>query len=169
MRNSMILFFILVIFGTVQATAFAEEKKPMNPIQEKVKQFVEEKKKEAPSVSVEALKALMDKDEFFFEVLDVRTTEEYTAGRIADAVHVDRNKLEWVTPKKFTDPNVPIFVYCKGGNRGALATLRLIEMGYTQVKNITGGIKSWADAGYLVYNDLGEFKFTEGGFGKKPE
>ena len=168
MRMLKTVSLVLITLFSLQAVAFAGDK-PIDAIKEKVKKMVETRKKEAPSISVQEFKNLMDKQESFFEILDIRTTEEFLAGHIAGAVNSDRNKLEWMTPNKIDDPAVPIYVYCKAGSRGALATLRLIEMGYANVTNVDGGLKAWANAGYPMYNDLGEFAFTEKGFGKKPE
>ncbi|MCG8615244.1 MAG: rhodanese-like domain-containing protein [Desulfobacterales bacterium] len=166
-KSTRIVFVLISLFIFHFQTAIAEE--PIDAIKANVKKIVEAQKAAAPSITVADFKALMEKDEFYFEILDIRTADEYTAGHIAGAVHADRNKLEWVTPKKIKDPEVPIYVYCKAGSRGAISTLRLLEMGYTNVTNITGGMKAWAKAGYSLYNDMGEFTFTENGFGKKPE
>ena len=138
-------------------------------IKANVKKIVVAEKKQVKSVTVAQFKEIMDKQEFFFELVDIRTGGEFNAGHIAGALHLDRNKLEWMTPNKIKDPDVPVFVYCKGGNRGAMSALRLTQMGYTNVTNITGGIKAWANAGYPLYNLLGEFRITQDGFEKKPE
>lgn len=169
MRKLTTIILVLTSLVLFQSTAFSKTEEPIDALKANVKKMIEAQQKETPSITVSEFKTLMEKEDFYFEILDVRTMAEFSAGHIAGAVHSDRNKLEWVTPKKITDPNVPIYVYCKGGTRGAIATLRLIEMGYTNVTNITGGIKAWANAGYSVYNELGEFTFTKEGFGKKPE
>ena len=168
MRKVTTIFFILISLFIFQSSAFSETE-PIDAIKANVEKMVEANQKETPSITVAEFNSRMEKQDFYFEILDVRTLGEYTAGHIAGAVHSDRNKLEWVTPKKITDPAVPIYVYCKGGSRGAISTLRLIEMGYTNVTNITGGMKEWAIAGYPIYNEMGELTFTKDGFGKKPE
>lgn len=168
MRTLTATLCILISLFLFQSPAFSETE-PIDAIKANVKKMVEAQQKEAPSITVTQFNTLMEKQDFYFEILDVRTVDEFTAGHIAGAVHADRNKLEWVTPKKIKDPNAPIYVYCKAGSRGAISTLRLIEMGYTNVTNITGGMEAWANAGYPVYNDMGEFIFTKDGFGKKPE
>ncbi|MCG8635377.1 MAG: rhodanese-like domain-containing protein [Desulfobacterales bacterium] len=168
MRKFKATIFILISLFLFHSPVFSETA-PIDAIKANMKKMVEARKKEAPSITVAEFNTLMEKQDFYFEILDVRTADEFTAGHIAGAVHSDRNKLEWVTPKKIDDPEVPIYVYCKGGARGAIATLRLTEMGYKNVTNITGGMKAWANAGYTVYNEMGEFTFTKDGFGKKPE
>ena len=135
----------------------------------KVKAFAKAQREKAPSISVAELKGLMEKDEVYFELVDIRTAPEFQAGRIGDALHLDRNKLEWLASKKLTDAQTPIYIYCKGGSRGAMATLRLLEIGYEKVVNIEGGVEAWAKAGYPLFNQLGEYRMTPEGMGKKPQ
>ena len=168
MRKLFCVVLSLTFFFAFQSSALSEEQ-PIEAIIANVAKFAAAQTKAAPSITVSEFNSLIEKQESFFEILDVRTTEEYVSGHIADAIHSDRNKLEWVTPKKITDPNVPIYVYCQAGTRGAIATLRLIEIGYTNVTNVTGGVKAWVNAGYPLYNSIGKFTFPKGGFGKQPE
>ncbi|MCG8567079.1 MAG: rhodanese-like domain-containing protein [Desulfobacterales bacterium] len=140
-----------------------------NPIEANLKKWAKAQREKAPAITVDAFKAIKDKDEFFFELVDIRTNAEYQAGHLGEALHLDRNKLEWLASKKLTDWETPIYIYCKGGSRGAMATLRLKEIGYKNVTNITGGVEAWAKAGYPLYNQLGEYRMTPEGVGKKPE
>jgi len=40
-----------------------------------------------------------------------------------------------------------VVVYCASGNRSALATETLLQMGYSDVASMSGGIRGWVDAG----------------------
>ena len=40
----------------------------------------------------------------------------------------------------------PVIVHCAGGGRAALAGKLLLDMGYTDVRNL-GGFKDWVEAG----------------------
>ncbi|MBT4266019.1 MAG: hypothetical protein HN580_23085 [Deltaproteobacteria bacterium] len=82
---------------------------------------------------------------------------------------VPRGKVEWGVPGKVKDPNTIIYVYCKAGARGVFATLRLLEMGYKNVINVTGGFKAWAKAGFPFYNAHGKNVVVAKGFGKKKD
>ena len=85
-------------------------------------------------------------------VLDVREPVEWE-HHIAGAVQVPRGLLEFVadpaSPRHDDrlDPARRILVYCNSGGRAALATLRLEELGFTNVANIAGGFTGWRDAG----------------------
>ena len=78
--------------------------------------------------------------------LDVRDLQEVNLGRIPGAVHISRgnleNKVEAILPRE-----APLVVYCGGGGRSALAADTLRQMGYTDVRSLSGGFRSWAEAG----------------------
>jgi len=65
-------------------------------------------------------------------------------------MHISRGLLEFKIYKVITNPDQKIIVFCKSGGRGALATLRLKEMGYKNVYNIKGGFMGWKKAGLPV-------------------
>lgn len=85
-------------------------------------------------------------------LLDVREPVEWE-HHIEGAVQVPRGLLEFVADPTSArhderlDPARRILVYCNSGGRGALATLRLRELGFTDVANLTGGFKGWREAG----------------------
>jgi len=84
-------------------------------------------------------------------ILDVREPSEYKAGHIPYAKNLPRGLLEFKIAKLVPDKSTPIVVYCRSGGRGSLATLRLMTMGYGNVKNLEKGfIFGWKKAGYKV-------------------
>lgn len=46
------------------------------------------------------------------------------------------------------DARAPIVVYCMTGRMSAIAARRLVELGYTQVMNLAGGMVAWRQAGF---------------------
>ena len=76
-------------------------------------------------------------------LLDVRTSNEFTNGHLPGAVNVPRGLLEFKIEKMVPDRSTPIVIYCAVGGRGSLATTSLMEMGYTNVKNMEAGYKGW--------------------------
>ena len=84
-------------------------------------------------------------------ILDVREPSEYKAGHIPYAKNLPRGLLEFKIAKLVPDKSTPIVVYCRSGGRASLATLRLMTMGYGNVKNLEKGfIFGWKKAGYKV-------------------
>src|SRR4051812_1962553 len=85
-------------------------------------------------------------------LVDVRESTEWDAGHIPGAKHVPRGYLESrVEGAVGPDRDQEIVVYCASGQRSALAAHTLTdELGYTNVKSMTGGITLWKDRGYKV-------------------
>jgi tRNA 2-thiouridine synthesizing protein A len=78
------------------------------------------------------------------QLLDVRTAAEFEFGSIATARNVDINELREQLSTLKTD--TPIVVFCQVGIRGYLAYRILKQNGFKQVRNLSGGYKtySWA-------------------------
>jgi len=96
-----------------------------------------------------------------FVLVDVRTGKEVAQGTIdADKVKIiPRGKLEFAGIGKNAMPIDKIYViYCLKGARGALAVKVLMDNGYKNVYNLSGGINKWLKAGYPIVNSLGTFK-----------
>lgn len=76
-------------------------------------------------------------------LLDVRTEEEYEWEHAAGAVllcldAIDADTASAVLP----DFQAPVVVYCRSGNRSALACKKLVRLGYENVCDL-GGLNGW--------------------------
>lgn len=95
---------------------------------------------------------LMDKLRLFYHneldqmsddkyLIDVRSQDEFKLGSIAHAVNIPvdeiRNRINEV-PK-----NMPIRIFCQAGLRGYLAQRILIQNGFNDVLNLSGGYQLW--------------------------
>ncbi len=84
-------------------------------------------------------------------VVDVRETDELSAGQLPGAKHVPRGYLESRIEGAVPDRDAHVVLYCASGNRSAYAARTLQEdLGYTHVESMTGGITLWKDRGYPV-------------------
>src|ERR687893_818983 len=85
-------------------------------------------------------------------LVDVRESTEWDAGHIPGAKHVPRGYLESrIEGAAGADRSQEIVLYCASGQRSALAAHTLKEqLGYENVKSMTGGIALWKDRGYKV-------------------
>jgi len=74
-------------------------------------------------------------------VLDVRELAEFQAGHLKGATLIPLGTL----PDHLGDvpKNKPVVVMCRSGNRSARAATFLIEQGYTNVENLSGGMMAW--------------------------
>jgi len=112
------------------------------------KELVEGAKTTIKSISIADARALLGKSGAVF--LDVREPEEFKAGHIPGAINIPRGLLEFQIEQQAPDKNTTIVVYCRSGNRSALAAATLMNMGYKNVFNVDGGWKTWQEAGYPV-------------------
>lgn len=93
------------------------------------------------NITAEKAKQLMDTEENYI-ILDVRTQEEYDQGHIPGAILIPDNRIDADAEKVLTDKNQLILVYCRSGRRSKLAAERLVQLGYTNIKEF-GGILDW--------------------------
>jgi rhodanese-related sulfurtransferase len=74
-------------------------------------------------------------------LIDVRRPDEYEAGRIPGALNLPldelRSRLDTLPREQ------PLFLYCEAGLRGYLAQRILVQHGFGQVSNLSGGYYLW--------------------------
>ncbi|MFA6280696.1 MAG: rhodanese-like domain-containing protein [Bdellovibrionales bacterium] len=75
-------------------------------------------------------------------LIDVRESYEFEAGHIDGAKLIPLGSLASHLAEVPRDK--PVVLICRSGNRSAHATALLIQQGYTNVENITGGMNAWA-------------------------
>ncbi|MFT7352534.1 MAG: rhodanese-related sulfurtransferase [Flavobacterium sp.] len=96
-------------------------------------------------------KDISNEDSYLF--LDARELDEYNVSHLKNAIFVGYNKFE---SKKVSDlitkKDTPIIVYCSIGVRSERIGEQLQKMGYTNVKNLYGGIFEWKNLGKEVYD-----------------
>lgn len=83
-------------------------------------------------------------------LLDVRTPEEFATGHLAGAVNIDFRSPDFAQRIAELDRTAPYAVYCHSGNRSAGALEALRAAGFTDVKDLAGGILAWNAAGLPV-------------------
>jgi rhodanese-related sulfurtransferase len=83
-------------------------------------------------------------------VLDVREPDEFKAGHIEGAVNAPIRTLAQNLDKLPKDKAAPVAVVCKSGIRAAYGTMTLKLAGYTNVKDVVGGMLAWEKDGLPV-------------------
>lgn len=76
------------------------------------------------------------------QLIDVRTAEEFGLGSIRGARNIDVNTLRERMGE--LDPAKPVVLFCQVGLRGYLAQRILKHAGFANVRNLTGGYKTYA-------------------------
>lgn len=79
-------------------------------------------------------------------LIDLRTDEEWANGYIEGSVHIPINGLLADMTQLPADKAAPIVLACASGHRGGIGMLVLNMLGYTNVRNLAGGINAWAAA-----------------------
>lgn len=80
-------------------------------------------------------------------MLDVRSKEEWDAnGHIDGAINVPVIDVPANLAQLPADKAAPIMVICASGHRGAMTQMYLQFLGYTNVRNLNGGMNGWIAA-----------------------
>ena len=79
-----------------------------------------------------------------FQILDVRTPDEYNEIRIPNSINIDfYNSGDFMQKLQILDKNRSYYVYCRTGSRSATTCELMKEMGFTKAYNLLGGITEW--------------------------
>lgn len=92
-------------------------------------------------ISMEEAVQLME-TETDYQILDVRTLEEYAQGHIPGAICVPNETIGSEEIPELPDRSQLILIYCRSGNRSKQAAGKLARLGYTNLAEF-GGINSW--------------------------
>jgi rhodanese-related sulfurtransferase len=115
-------------------------------------QIVDDAKKRVREVTVDNIKARLDRGENFY-LVDVREESEYAKDHLPKAIHLGKGIIERDIEARVPDFNAPVVLYCGGGFRSALAADNLQKMGYTNVVSMDGGVRDWRAKGYPFTKD----------------
>src|SRR3990167_8107531 len=76
-------------------------------------------------------------------IIDVRTRDEYSSGRIDTALNLPHDELERRLGEIPGSKSSEIVVYCRSGKRARIAENLLVEKGYTNIKDLDGHWQVW--------------------------
>jgi len=107
-------------------------------------QIVNDAKKRIREVSVNDVKAKLDRNEKLV-LVDVREESEYARDHLPGAIHLGKGIIERDIEQCVPELDTPLILYCGGGYRSALAADNLQKMGYTNVLSMDGGIRGWRE------------------------
>lgn len=93
-------------------------------------------------ITVSELKEKFDREDRFI-LLDVREPEEYHRCCIDGSVHIPLGDLHNHLSR--LDNQKAYVVYCRSGKRSAAACKLLLQQGFDDVVNLSGGILQWAE------------------------
>jgi len=96
------------------------------------------------TITAEELKSRIDAGEKI-NIVDVREPHENAEFNIG-GVLVPLGKIQTMQVDELEDlKNEELVVYCRSGNRSGQACMILETMGFSNVKNLTGGMLKWQE------------------------
>jgi rhodanese-related sulfurtransferase len=83
-------------------------------------------------------------------ILDVRTPGELNGGYVENALNLDVNGSTYKAQAAKLDKTKTVYVYCRSGHRSQTASKILINMGFTDVRNVEGGFIEWSQKNFKI-------------------
>jgi rhodanese-related sulfurtransferase len=83
-------------------------------------------------------------------LLDVRTPEEVSQGKIQGSVNIDFNNTDYKKDMESLDKDKTYFVYCAKGGRSSKAYAIMKSSGFKNVYDLEGGYSAWKAQGLPV-------------------
>lgn len=93
-----------------------------------------------PEVTVIDLKAELDSPNPPI-LLDVREEDELEISRFPTFQHIPMYELQGRVSE--LDPSSDLVIVCRSGNRSGRVAAYLLQLGFSRVRNLTGGINEW--------------------------
>ena len=116
-------------------------------------------------VSVEELKQRQEAGEAIL-VVDVRERHEFEKGHVPGAINIPRGWLEvraagdspGANPVIAENPDACVVTYCTQapGARSLFGAVTLMDLGFTNVLALRGGLNEWSENGYDVDSGRGD-------------
>ena len=110
----------------------------------------------APTLTASQVRcALLLREEIAF--LDLRHEAAYATGHPLFAANMAADRIALEAETRLPRKDVPIVVYDAGEGLVPQAADRLIALGYTDVRQLDGGLQAWRKAGYELFSDVNSY------------
>lgn len=150
MKRTILMYVLIstIVCSCVNSEQNTKEKVPQVA---SLDEMIENAKKEVTAIKAKDFMAVMEEGEAYI-LIDVRTESEHNAGFIPGSISIPRGVLEFRIENESVWENEGMYaplkedliiIYCKKGHRGALASQTLKQLGFTNVKNLSGGMLDW--------------------------
>jgi rhodanese-related sulfurtransferase len=90
-------------------------------------------------------------------LLDVRHEAAFATGHPLFAGNMAADRIELEAEIRLPRKDVPIVLYDAGEGFAAPAADRLKALGYTDVRQLGGGLQAWVSAGYELFRDVNSY------------
>ncbi len=85
-----------------------------------------------------------------FEIIDIRTPQEYATGYIPNAILIDFYDPSFSSQLDALDKSKTYAIYCNSGNRSQAALGLMGNKNFETVYDLRGGIQSWISNGGML-------------------
>lgn len=85
-----------------------------------------------------------------YELLDLRTPEEFDNGHIEGAKNIDFKHPDFNSMLEELEKDKKYLLYCRTGNKSGQTLDLMKEREFEEAYNMIGGIVEWNDEGYDV-------------------
>lgn len=100
------------------------------------------------NVSVSELQSMLENKDFLFVNVHIPEGDD-----IPDTdIFIPYNEIEENLNKLPEDKNAKIVLYCRSDRMSSISAETLVEMGYTNVWNVVGGMAAWEQAGLKLHS-----------------
>lgn len=113
------------------------------PLKKTFEQLCDEAKSRIREVTPQEVQDRIEDPDWRGVLIDVREQDEFRAGHLPGARGIGRGILEYHIADEVPDTDREIVLYCRGGNRSALAADSLRTMGYARALSMSGGYRQW--------------------------
>ncbi|MBT3880940.1 MAG: rhodanese-like domain-containing protein [Candidatus Scalindua sp.] len=112
--------------------------------------------KDTGSISFSTVEELYEKikNDDDLQIVDVRETSEFESEKIRDAISAPLSKFK--DSSRRIDKKCHSYITCQSGKRAEKYAKQLLEKGHENISVVTGGLKSWIDAGYPIEKEEGK-------------
>ena len=103
----------------------------------------------------EVRSALLRRDEI--ALLDLRHEADFATGHPLFAANMAADRIALEAELRLPRKDVPVVVYDAGEGLAARARETFAALGYSNVRELKGGLKAWQDAGYELFQDVNSY------------
>src|SRR5712671_7256127 len=90
-------------------------------------------------------------------LLDLRHEAAFATGHPLFAANMAADRIELEAEMRLPRKDAPIVVYDAGEGLVAQAADRLMALGYTNVRQLGGGLQAWKSAGFELFQDVNSY------------
>ncbi len=99
--------------------------------------------------------ALLARDEI--ALIDVREEHDFAQGHPLFAAQIPLRLIDAEARWRIPRLDTPVVVYDAGEGLARKAAVRLSALGYTDVRELEGGLSGWREAGYELFEDVNSY------------